>query len=27
MTEATRMDECRGSANWLTVWRAEVRRR
>ena len=27
LTEATRMDECRGSANWLTVWRAEVRRR
>ncbi|WP_066724657.1 DUF1176 domain-containing protein [Sphingomonas pituitosa] len=26
LTEATRMDECRGSANWLTVWRATVRR-
>lgn len=26
-TQIDRMDECRGSANWLTVWRAEVRRR
>jgi hypothetical protein len=26
LTEETRMDECRGSANWLTVWRATVRR-
>jgi hypothetical protein len=26
LTEATRMDECRGSANWLTVWRATARR-
>lgn len=26
LIEATRMEECRGSANWLTVWRATVRR-
>lgn len=25
-TEIDRMDECRGSTNWLTVWRADIRR-
>lgn len=25
--QINRMDECRGSTNWLTVWRAKVRRR
>lgn len=25
LTNATRMDECRGSVDWIPVWRAEVR--
>jgi hypothetical protein len=27
LVEATQMGECRGSTNWLTVWRAEARAR